>query len=90
MYDYPTNCCNICYLLNIGGEEMSDKIELTISESLVESAESRLSDAPHTIEEQIEHWARLGRAVSQHLTENEILQVMSGAATVRYVSNESD
>lgn len=69
---------------------MNDKVRLAISESLVETAESRLSEHPKTIEEQIEYWARLGRSVSQHLTEYEILQVMSGVATVKFVSNDNN
>ncbi len=62
---------------------MTDTVKIKLCDSLIQSAENHLINTPKTVEEQIELWARLGRAVAQQLTDNQILQLMSGAATVK-------
>lgn len=69
---------------------MTDKVNIKLCDSLIQSAENHLINTPKTVEEQIEHWARIGRAVAEHLTESQILKLLCGDADIRVIEKQND
>lgn len=69
---------------------MTDTVKIKLGESLVQSAENHLVNVPKTVEEQIELWARLGRAAAENLTESQILKLLCGDADIRVIEKQKD
>tara|TARA_Y100001001_G_C7873741_1_gene262104 strand:- start:219 stop:428 length:210 start_codon:yes stop_codon:yes gene_type:complete len=69
---------------------MTDTVKIKLCESLVQSAENHLVNVPKTVEEQIELWARLGRAAAENLTESQILKLLCGDADIRVIEKQKD
>lgn len=59
------------------------KIEINIDADLISAAEAELEKLPKTVDEMLEKWIYLGRAVANQLTEEEQLLLMAGSGKVK-------
>ncbi|PYE30283.1 hypothetical protein DFP83_1195 [Idiomarina fontislapidosi] len=59
------------------------RIEINIDADLISAAEAELEKLPKTVDEMLEKWIYLGRAVANQLNEEEQLLVMAGTGSVR-------
>lgn len=69
---------------------MSKTTPISIDLDIVKDAKSTLERQPQNPEQLIEHWARLGKAVSKQLNETEQILVLLGNSSITVTEKSRD
>ncbi|MDP4535572.1 hypothetical protein Q3O60_05185 [Alkalimonas collagenimarina] len=67
------------------GTDADSKSQIDLDDYLIEQAEIAFEKLPKSAQELLEHWAWIGKAAAEQLTEEEQLLLLSQSANVKLI-----